>query len=284
MDKQIICPVCGKKKGDSRYPLCYNCNSKAKKGELVGIQRKNYRWKVHTREGWQFAKEGCKFEQDPVFTKREKLITGNEKRFRSVLHDALKNVYGENFELYPQVALFSVVQKDPAAAVLINREGQEIPNRSELFRAVDFLVTDSAFCPLLVVEINDRSHNEKARIARDNDLRTICEEAGLPVIFLDGRSDAPEISSDELCRKIEHAQQDIAKTKHSTFLYKIQEPETSPQLPQESQPESKIVLEPSHDTEKAPKKGSNNLKGIVAIIALAAIIFGSFYLLLRIFF
>ena len=194
-----------------------------------------------------------------------------------------KKIYGENFELYPQVALSSIVQKDPAAAVRKNRKGQEIPNLNELFRSVDFLVTDSVFCPLLVVEINDRSHNVQARRSRDDDLKTICREAGLPIIFLDGRSGTSEISSDELCRMIKSAQ-DIANTKHPTYFYKIQEPEISPQLPQESQPESKIVLNPPSNTWKPPKERSNNLKGIVAVIALAAIIFGFFYLLLRIFF
>ena len=52
----------------------------------------------------------------------------------------------------------------------------------ELFRNVDFLITDGKHVPRLVVEINDRSHLQKARRERDQKVKDICEEAGIAVV------------------------------------------------------------------------------------------------------
>lgn len=36
--------------------------------------------------------------------------------------------------------------------------------------------------PILLIEINDKTHNEKARIARDYKVKDICQAANLPLI------------------------------------------------------------------------------------------------------
>jgi hypothetical protein len=46
------------------------------------------------------------------------------------------------------------------------------------------LITDSLYAPKLVVEINDQSHLNYDRKERDEKVRKICEEAGIPILKL----------------------------------------------------------------------------------------------------
>lgn len=72
----------------------------------------------------------------------------------------------------PQVALLSVVDK-------ISGGGY----RSELFRIADFCIVDaSTFAPLLVIELNDASHERDDRKLRDEKVAAICSDASLPLM------------------------------------------------------------------------------------------------------
>ena len=53
-----------------------------------------------------------------------------------------------------------------------------------MFRNVDFLITDGNYVPRIVIEINDMSHNSSDRKERDEKVKNICEEAGIPIITL----------------------------------------------------------------------------------------------------
>ena len=58
--------------------------------------------------------------------------------------------------------------------------------RGELFRNIDFIVTDLDYCPVFLIEINDQTHLAQERRERDRKVADICEEAGIPLItFLD---------------------------------------------------------------------------------------------------
>ena len=54
--------------------------------------------------------------------------------------------------------------------------------RSELFRNVDFLVTDYYYKPCVIIEINDHTHLRKDRRIRDKKVKEICNEAGIEII------------------------------------------------------------------------------------------------------
>jgi hypothetical protein len=56
--------------------------------------------------------------------------------------------------------------------------------RNELYRNVDFLLTDSEYQPKIVIEINDQTHLTPERKERDEKVQKICEEAGIPIIKL----------------------------------------------------------------------------------------------------
>ncbi len=54
--------------------------------------------------------------------------------------------------------------------------------QNELYRNVDFLVTDTNFAPLIVIEINDKTHESNSRRERDEKVSKICQEAGVPIL------------------------------------------------------------------------------------------------------
>lgn len=56
--------------------------------------------------------------------------------------------------------------------------------QNELYRNVDFIITDLFYRPLVVVEINDQTHLAEDRRERDKKVASICEEAGIPIIRL----------------------------------------------------------------------------------------------------
>ncbi len=76
-----------------------------------------------------------------------------------------------------------MVQVQANLAAFIKRtDGARYQN--ELFRNVDFLITDLYYRPLVVIEVNDRTHFMAERRARDEKVAEICEEAGIPIITL----------------------------------------------------------------------------------------------------
>ena len=69
--------------------------------------------------------------------------------------------------MFPQINLAAFIERV-----------DNTPFRNELFRNVDFLITDAAFAPKIAVEINDPTHHEYERRKRDEKVEAICAEAG----------------------------------------------------------------------------------------------------------
>lgn len=90
----------------------------------------------------------------------------------------LRNIEPDKYEVVPQVALASVIDKKTNNSY-----------RNELFRICDYCFVDKyTYEPLLLVELNDRSHLRADRQERDAKVAAICEDAGIPLItfWLDG--------------------------------------------------------------------------------------------------
>lgn len=102
-----------------------------------------------------------------TYSAKESIMTECEKAF----FDVFKEIVEPNYTVQPQVNLASVVDKDPYDRY-----------RNELFRNIDFGVFDDKYALLLLIEINDQSHMQKNRSERDSKVRSICEEAGIPII------------------------------------------------------------------------------------------------------
>lgn len=73
-------------------------------------------------------------------------------------------------------------QMPKLASFIIKTDGSRFQN--ELYRNVDFLITDLTYKPMVIIEINDQSHLSPDRRERDEKVCKICEEAGIPLIKL----------------------------------------------------------------------------------------------------
>ena len=158
------CQVCGAESG--KYPLCRACNLKKDSGEIS---------KCTKCKTWHYVNQPCplsslpKEKRDFLYDSKVSLISKTEKAF----FDAIKSSLSENHYVFPQVNLASFISRTDNA-----------PFHNELFRNVDFLITDSNYRPKIVVEINDSTHLNLDRKERDEKVRKICEEAGIPIIKL----------------------------------------------------------------------------------------------------
>ena len=118
-----------------------------------------------------------------VFTKKESTPAVNEEyRYatkKSLMSEVERALYYRLLtykigEVFPQVSLVSIVDKLTAQSY-----------RNELFRTVDFVVCDARTNkPVLVIELNDASHNRDDRKLRDEKVRCILERARLPLCTL----------------------------------------------------------------------------------------------------
>lgn len=142
------CIICGRESG--KYQYCKDCYSQQKQ-------------KVNDTS--QVVNESAEF----IYEKKQKLITENER----VYYEALKKAVPAGFYVFPQVNLATFVYKT---------DGSHFHN--ELFRNIDFLITDENYCPRIVVEINDQTHMNSNRIERDKKIIDILEEAGVPLMRL----------------------------------------------------------------------------------------------------
>lgn len=80
------------------------------------------------------------------------------------------DLFQSTYRVIPQVNLACVVDK-------IDGKYQ-----SELYRNIDYGLFDANFNLLLLIELNDSSHNTKKRQIRDAKVRKICDECHIPLL------------------------------------------------------------------------------------------------------
>lgn len=100
--------------------------------------------------------------------RKKKLLTNCELEYKKAIDKYLPAKY----KLLPQICLASVVEKL-----------DENKYANELFRIIDFGVFDCNYNLKLLIEINDNTHHNKYRIARDYKVKEICKEAEIPLII-----------------------------------------------------------------------------------------------------
>lgn len=159
------CKVCGSESG--KYPLCRLCNNKKENGEII---------KCNKCGKWHYATASCSeeasidFSEDKfLYEPKALLISKSEQLF----YKAIKTAVPAGFFVFPQINLAAIIDRTDDARF-----------HNELFRNVDFLITDEDFKPKLIIEINDQTHLKAERKERDEKVRKICEEAGIPIVKL----------------------------------------------------------------------------------------------------
>lgn len=104
---------------------------------------------------------------------RNHFITENELKF----YNALKLAVGERAVIQAQIGLWAICEvprsyKDYTTAM----------NHVDRKR-VDFLLCDpDSMMPIVAIEVNDRSHERRDRRERDAAVKSVLEEAGLPLL------------------------------------------------------------------------------------------------------
>ncbi len=98
----------------------------------------------------------------------KQMLSQCEVNYMSVIKEVLNEI-NPDYILTPQVNLTSIIQRKTKYA-------------NELFRNVDFGVFDNNYNVVVLIEINDKTHNLQERRERDSKVKTILAEANVPLI------------------------------------------------------------------------------------------------------
>ena len=158
------CKVCGAESG--KYPLCKACNIKKQQGLIIRCPKCN---KWHYKDAECPAAEEKADSSAAFLYEIRPLLSRNEQSYFA----AIKSVLPEGYCVFPQIALVSIVDKTDNSRF-----------HNELFRVIDFLVTDKSYIPKVVIEVNDQTHYDKDRKERDLKVSRILGESGIAVITL----------------------------------------------------------------------------------------------------
>ena len=117
---------------------------------------------------------GVDDEQEEIAKPNYKIKSSQISDCEKYFYDIFKNEFCNKYEIRPQVPLSSIIEKEKK----FDKEYQ-----NELNRIIDFGFFDKdTLKPLLLIEINDKTHFQKNRKARDIKVKSICNNAGIKLI------------------------------------------------------------------------------------------------------
>jgi hypothetical protein len=103
--------------------------------------------------------------------KKAKLFTETEREFFGVLRECV----GEGLLIFSKVRLADVIRPTTSEIIYLNHVCQ---------KHVDFVVSDTEGEPLLVIELDDYSHNRPDRIKRDEFVDNALDAAGVEILHV----------------------------------------------------------------------------------------------------
>ena len=95
-------------------------------------------------------------------------------KYEKYFYEILSKNFAQEYIIMPQVNLASIIEKI-----------KDFPKQyqNELYRNIDFGIFDkNSMKPLLLIEINDKTHNQPDRIKRDLKVKEICNQANIKLI------------------------------------------------------------------------------------------------------
>ena len=109
----------------------------------------------------------------PPFAKRNYFFSAAERSLYEIL-----------CRLTPEHTVFAKVRL--ADLVRVQVSGREFWQRFDSIKAkhVDFVVCDEALAPVVAVELDDASHDEADRLARDQFVDSVLQSAALPIVHV----------------------------------------------------------------------------------------------------
>lgn len=111
---------------------------------------------------------------------RGRFLSANEKEFLA----KLDRVVGAQYRIFAQVRLADLVDVEGCE----DRQARFEAMKAVFGKSVDFVVCDrSTLNPVLILEVDDRSHNASDRRSRDALVNRVCEEAGLRLVRVRAR-------------------------------------------------------------------------------------------------
>ena len=130
-----------------------------------------------------------------LYELKDSFLTATEKSYFAVIKKALPTGYF----LQPQVNLASIIYRTDHSKF-----------QNELYRNIDACIFDNAYKPILLIEINDSTHNTPARKKRDQKVKAICEEAGIPLLtFWTSYGINPEYINKQITAGIEQSKNPV---------------------------------------------------------------------------
>lgn len=112
----------------------------------------------------------------PPFAKRNYFFSAAERSLYEIL-----------CRLTPEHTVFAKVRL--ADLVRVQVSGREFWQRFDSIKAkhVDFVVCDDTLAPVVAIELDDASHDEADRLARDQFVDSVLESAALPIVHVKAR-------------------------------------------------------------------------------------------------
>ncbi len=122
------------------------------------------------------------------YQKKDYLLSRAEHQFFDVLVDAL----GDHYYVFPQIHLITLLDHK------INGQNWRGAFRHIDEKSVDFVICDKSYIkPLVAIELDDKSHGTENRIERDEEVKRILQDAGVPLLRFEnhGSFDKEEIKN-----------------------------------------------------------------------------------------
>lgn len=102
---------------------------------------------------------------------KQNFLTNTEKSF----YIRLKQIFENKYIIQAQIPLRKLIEKNTD---VLNKYA------NELHKYIDFGIFDDNFNILVLIELNDYTHNYKTRMIRDSKVQEICKQANIPLITL----------------------------------------------------------------------------------------------------
>ncbi len=118
--------------------------------------------------------KNSRIEDKYPYEKTNSILTPAEQNF----YLKLKQEYGENYYIFPQVGLDKIIQ------VTDQENFYQFWNKINR-KSIDFVIVNKEdFRIVKLIELNDSTHNYKKRKERDAFLQKICDDVGLDLEFI----------------------------------------------------------------------------------------------------